>query len=142
METVGRLMYLSHDGDRVVTFDHDGTPRPWDNRVTDAYLQRLIDDVRCGDPVCENSARLWQQPGGYGCSCEELDHLVHIAQSVPGVVGANLTGAGLGGCVLVVVREAQTDALIEAVHDRYYGARDLEPSTIVCTSVAGAGRVF
>lgn len=142
MDTVGQLMYLSHDGDRVVTFDRHGRTRPWDNRVTDAHLRSLMEDVQSDDPVRWQRARLWQQPGGYGCSCAELDHLVDIARTVPGVVGAGLTGAGLGGCVLVVVRDEDVDSLIEAVIDQYYEPAGLPPSTLVCSSVEGAGRIF
>ncbi|MBI4550883.1 MAG: hypothetical protein HY710_01310 [Candidatus Latescibacteria bacterium] len=142
METVGRLMELSHDGDRVVTFDGNGRPRPWGHPVTDAYLRSLVADAQSRDPVRTQRARLWQQAGGYGCSCEELDQLVDIAKTVPGVVGAGLTGAGLGGCVLALVQDGFTDALIEAVTARYYAPRGLSPSAMVCTSVEGAGRVF
>ncbi|MBM3263950.1 MAG: hypothetical protein FJY97_11065 [candidate division Zixibacteria bacterium] len=142
METVGRLMYLSHDGDRVVSFDGDGVCRPWDNRTSDAYLQRLVADAESSDPIRRSGAELWRQPGGYRCSCEELDHLVDIARTVSGVVGANLTGAGLGGCVLVLVREDAVQTLVEAVETRYYVPRDLPPSVMVCASVQGAGRIL
>jgi N-acetylgalactosamine kinase len=141
MDMVGRLMYLSHDGDRVVSFDADGVCRPWDNRITDAYMQRLIEQAASGDPARQAEAALWRQPGGYGCSCEELDHLVDIARTVPGVIGANLTGAGLGGCVLALVREGYVNALINTVAARYYRPAGLEPAAIVCASVEGAGRI-
>jgi galactokinase len=37
----------------------------------------------------------------YGCSCEEADKIVDLANSVDGVLGAQIAGAGLGGCVMV-----------------------------------------
>ncbi|MEE2993926.1 MAG: galactokinase family protein [Gemmatimonadota bacterium] len=142
MKMVGKLMYLSHDGDRAFAYDAAGHCRPWDNPVNDTSMQRLIDDVESGDPAREAYAQLWKQPGGYACSCEELDHLVDIARTVPGVVGANLTGAGLGGCVLVLVREEDVDRLIETVHSRYYHQRNLQPAMMVCSAVGGAGRIW
>ncbi len=138
MKTVGELMYLSHDGDRVVTHDGGNMPKPRQNRVTDGYLQRLIEGTVNGT----TESLLWKQPGGYNCSCEELDHLVDIARTIPGVIGANLTGAGLGGCVLVVVREEAVETFLGTVHEEYYKSRRLEPATFVCTSVDHAGRIF
>lgn len=142
MDTVGQLMYLSHNGDRIVSFNRDGRVRPWNHAATDAYMDDLINAVQSDDPARRMEAQLWRQPGGYGCSCEALDHLVDIASTVPGVVGAGLTGAGLGGCVLVVVRDEAVQTLVDTVNERYYLARGLTPSTIVATSVEGAGLVF
>ncbi|GIK15924.1 MAG: galactokinase [Planctomycetota bacterium] len=44
-------------------------------------------------------------------SCAELDRLVGLARSVPGIYGARMTGGGFGGCVIVLVREDAVDAL-------------------------------
>lgn len=41
-------------------------------------------------------------------SCEELDCLVELAGTVPGVLGSRMTGGGFGGCTVSVVR---TEAL-------------------------------
>ena len=40
----------------------------------------------------------------YEVSSPELDALVEIAMSTPGVIGARLTGAGFGGCTINLVR--------------------------------------
>ena len=141
MATVGELMYLSHDGDRVVSFNRDGIREPWNNETTDEYLANLIDDAASVEVNRRLQAELWRQPGAYGCSCEELDRIVDIARTVPGVVGANLTGAGLGGCVVALVREKNVTGLIDALANRYYGPQGLEPATMVCSSVHGAGRI-
>lgn len=142
VEGFGRLMYIGHDGDRVVRFNPDGGTTPWGSRMTDEELDRLIADAESGDPVRQDRARIWRQPGGYRCSCEELDHLVDIARLAPGVAGASLTGAGLGGPVLVLVREEAVDDTVDAVRRHYYEARDLPFSAEVCSSVEGAGRVL
>ncbi len=46
----------------------------------------------------------------YEVSCEELDLLVEVARSTPGVLGSRLTGAGFGGCTVTIVHR---DALSE-----------------------------
>ena len=137
----GRLKYIAHSGDRVCTFGDDGK-RPWNNRVTDEDLDRLIASLRSADPQTRVSAQLHLQPGGYGCSCEELDQLVDIAKGVDGVAGAGLTGAGLGGCVLVLVREECVQDLIDAMNRQYYIPRGFPSGAEVCTSVEGAGVVM
>lgn len=129
VEAFGDLKRLSHDGDRRVRISPDGTPSPVDNRVTQETIDRLI----------STEAEIYAQPGGYDCSCEELDHLVDLAQSVGGVVGAGLTGGGLGGCVLVLVKEDSVDELIDVLKNRFYDARGLESDMLVCSSVEGAG---
>ncbi len=125
----GDLKYLSHDGDRRFRFDSNGTATPVENRVTEEMVETLI----------ETNGPVHAQSGGYDCSCEELDHLVDIAQSVDGVAGAGLTGGGLGGCVLVVVEETAVDRLTETLQTHFYDARGLESDMLVCSSVEGAG---
>lgn len=142
MQAFGELMCTSHDGDRVVVHDDAGRARPWDNeqsRVTDAYLDHLVADLECEDPYSAMCAELMLQPGGYGCSCEELDALVDICKRQPGVYGAGLTGAGLGGCVLALVAREHTPALLAALEREYYTARGLPPAAEPCVSVEGAG---
>ena len=129
IEAFGNLKALSHDGDRQFRFGKDGKPSSVNNRVTEESVDALI----------SSKTEIHTQSGGYDCSCEELDHLVDIAQNVDGVVGAGLTGGGLGGCVLVLVKETQVDRLIDALQEEFYDARGLQSDILVCTSVEGAG---
>ena len=55
----------------------------------------------------------------YEVSSPELDALVEIAESVPGVLGSRLTGAGFGGSTITLVRRDAVRSLIDAVHERY-----------------------
>ncbi len=138
LDSFGELMYVSHDGDRVVVHEEDGTVRPWDNeqtQVTDEYLDRLRAEVEQG---VERAALMWQ-PGGYRCSCEELDQIVDLCRQVPGVYGAGLTGAGLGGCVLVLVEKAHQQAVMDKLRREYYEARGLTFAAEPCVPVEGAG---
>ena len=52
-------------------------------------------------------------------SCDELDELVQIAMSVPGALGARMTGGGFGGCIVVLLPEAAVPELRTRVAQRY-----------------------
>ena len=60
----------------------------------------------------------------FGNSTPELDLLVSIAQGLPGVLGARLTGAGFGGCDCDSVRAASRAAnccgIIKTVRRRHW----------------------
>ena len=74
----------------------------------------------------------------YDCSRPELDWVVDRAITLPGVRGARLTGAGWGGCAIVVGDE---DALLEVgpVLAREYEARfALVPRLWLSTAASGA----
>ncbi|MFW6158250.1 MAG: galactokinase, partial [Planctomycetota bacterium] len=127
----GRLMSLSHDGDRVTALV-DGNREPLAKLLPDAELSRLAADVRSTDPARREAARLYNQPGGYDASCEELDIMVDAARAVPGVYGACLVGAGLGGCIVALAEKDAADDVIAAVEAAYYRPRGCEPVAQVC----------
>lgn len=139
VEAFGNLMKVSHDGDRVSRPAADGAYRPADNDCSDHYLGRLIADLASEDPQRVLGAQLFMQPGAYACSTPEIDQMVDIAASVPGVAGAQLAGAGLGGCIMILVRQEAVPALRRALAQRYYHPRQLEPAAIPCATVEGAG---
>jgi N-acetylgalactosamine kinase len=134
----GELMNLSHEGDRVTRIV-GGKRVPKIYTLPDDRLRELIADLRSGDPARINAACLYRQPGGYLVSCPEGDELVDIARGVEGVLGARLVGAGLGGCVAVLVRCDQVEELVRTVKARYYEPRRLAPAIEVCTPIEGSG---
>jgi N-acetylgalactosamine kinase len=138
LENVGTLMRISHDGDRVVRHGR-GFPAGHRPSYSDAVLDRLIRDAASEDPARKASAALWAQPGRYACSTEEIDLIVDLASAVPGVVGAQLTGAGLGGCAMVLVRGQGLRPLMSALRKGYYRPRKLPFDVHVCRPVAGSG---
>jgi len=77
----------------------------------------------------------------YGISTPELDLLVELARNIPGAVGARLTGAGWGGCIVALVREDSTDIVRRSVTSGYRERVGLEAHTFVCRSASGAGPV-
>ncbi|KAF4727352.1 galactokinase [Perkinsus olseni] len=62
--------------------------------------------------------------GDYDCSCSELDDLVKCFLEA-GALGARLTGAGWGGCVVAMVREGESEQVMAAVRKSYYDKRGL-----------------
>ena len=77
----------------------------------------------------------------YEVSGSELDALVDIADGVPGVMGARMTGAGFGGCTVNLVREEAVQALTETVTREYPARSGLEAEVYVCNAVDGAERL-
>lgn len=71
----------------------------------------------------------------------ELDALVEIAASVPGVAAARMTGAGFGGCTTNLVERDAVDDLRARVQAEYPGRTGLTPRVCVVDAVAGAGFV-
>ena len=70
------------------------------------------DHERAGRRFSESHASLRDL---YEVSSPELDALVEIAMSVPGVFGSRLTGAGFGGCTVTLVRRDAIGALTDAI---------------------------
>ncbi len=141
MEGLGRLMQISHDGDRVVKYtagDEGWTCRSYDYSAADGYLESLIDDLRSEDPERVAKAQLHLQPGGYACSTPEIDEMVDLSLQVPGVLGAQLSGAGLGGCIMVLVRSEAKEQAKQVLTERFYMPRGLTPQITESTPVMGS----
>ncbi|KAG5002372.1 hypothetical protein JHK87_023444 [Glycine soja] len=58
----------------------------------------------------------------YECSCSELEELVNICRK-NGAIGARLTGAGWGGCVVALVKECIASQFILDLKERFYQFR-------------------
>jgi len=140
IEDFGRLIALSHDGDRVTAANsHERITVNYE--PTDETLDEAIQYLRSDKPDLSEVAHIYQQPGGYAVSCEELDTLVDIACKVEGVLGAGRTGAGLGGCISVLVKTENVNKLINAVTTQYYQPNGLKPAVEVCFPTQGAGLI-
>ena len=137
--TFGRLMNISHDGDRVLRFDADGNGRPHAPAVADADLHALIEDLTSEEPDRVAGAQLHLQPGGYACSLPEIDRMVDAVVGLPGVHGAQLSGAGLGGCIMVLADADAAPAVERTLRQVYYRPGGLVPQVSVCQPVEGSG---
>ena len=63
----------------------------------------------------------------YEVSCPELDLLVQEATAVPGILGARLTGAGFGGCVVILAEKTALEPLQERLASGFSSAFGVEP---------------
>jgi N-acetylgalactosamine kinase len=134
----GALMNISHNGDRVVSYDGQLKLKDYDWGVSDSYLEKLISDLKSEDPERVLNAQIERQPGGYACSTTETDLMVDIAKNVPNVIGAQLSGAGLGGCVMILAMEKAVPSLINELNSKYYEPKGLNPAITICTAVNGS----
>jgi galactokinase len=75
----------------------------------------------------------------YEVSSPELDALVEIAASVPGVVASRLTGAGFGGSTINLVRADAVEPFRAAVERDYPSRTGLHPMVLEVEAVDGAG---
>lgn len=71
-------------------------------------------------------------------SIRELDYLVDILDSMPGVLGARLTGGGFGGAVMALVDGTFTGAYADSVAAAYRGMFGEAPNVIHCRIGEGA----
>lgn len=145
IEEFGRLMNISHDGDRLAGFEktHSGKWRSgsFTYDFSDQALARLCDDLASEDPQRVLGAQLYMQPGSYGCSTVQIDKMIDIVKAMPGVYGAQLGGAGLGGCIMILARPEVVSSVCSALADEYYQPAKLTPLTHVCQPVAGSGLI-
>ncbi len=71
-------------------------------------------------------------------STRALDAMVESARKVPGCLGARLTGAGFGGCVVALVERATVREFCKETEDLYTAATGLAPRVYACEPAAGA----
>lgn len=63
----------------------------------------------------------------YEVSCPELDLLVDVASTMPGVLGARMTGGGFGGCTINMIETGFYSEFQQTVAAAYRQAFDREP---------------
>ncbi|MBN1487033.1 MAG: galactokinase [Anaerolineae bacterium] len=77
----------------------------------------------------------------YEVSAPELDALVDAAIEVEGCYGARLTGAGFGGCVIVLVAEDNVSELKSHLTSRYQELFDTQPRVYITHPANGVSEV-
>ncbi|HUQ22325.1 MAG TPA: galactokinase [Gaiellaceae bacterium] len=130
--------------------------------LRDATPEQVADDPRARHVVSEN-ARVLQAAraleagdvaalgpllnasheslrNDYEVSTPELDALVEALVDA-GAIGARLTGAGFGGCVVGLAGRDAADEIVETAAGRYWAQTGHQPRAFVFRAVDGAGRV-
>src|SRR5271157_36766 len=74
-------------------------------------------------------------------SCVEADAMVALAQDLPGLIGARLTGGGFGGCTINLVEQSHAAAFVEALAGRYAAQTGIVPQIHICHASGGAHQV-
>lgn len=77
----------------------------------------------------------------YEVSTPEQDRLVEISRSLPGCIGARLTGAGFGGCTINLVESDQAQAFIAGLQTEYHPPGGGPAQVYLCHACAGASVV-
>ncbi|HJZ99497.1 MAG TPA: hypothetical protein VKE70_23465, partial [Candidatus Solibacter sp.] len=121
--------------DAVATADLASTPPVFQHVVSEARrVMACVDALKADQAECfgrlllEGHASLRDR---LQVSCEALDRLVDAAMA-SGALGARLTGAGFGGCAVVLCRTADRDKVRDGLIERFYAGRsdyliDAEP---------------
>jgi len=78
----------------------------------------------------------------YEVSLPELDALVEIARTLPGCLGARLTGAGFGGCTVNLVEEAHVQEFNAALEAAFHERTGRQARVYLCRASAGASLQF
>jgi galactokinase len=77
----------------------------------------------------------------FEASCVECDAMVELAQGLPGLIGARLTGGGFGGCTVNLVEADRAPAFSKALAERYATRTGILPQIHICHASGGAHRV-
>jgi galactokinase len=77
----------------------------------------------------------------YEVSCKELDLMVKIAATQPGVIGARMTGGGFGGCTINLVESAVVEAFRQNVAAEYLARTGRKPEIYISSASDGVQQV-
>lgn len=75
----------------------------------------------------------------YEVSMPEMDAMVEIARTLPGCIGARLTGAGFGGCTVNLVEAGAAGDFIEGLKAGYRERTGRQAQVYLCKASQGAG---
>ena len=77
----------------------------------------------------------------FEASCMEADAMVALAQDLPGLIGARLTGGGFGGCTINLVERDHATGFAEALAARYATEIGIVPQIHICHASVGAHHI-
>jgi len=71
-------------------------------------------------------------------SCPEVDSLVELSKSIPGCLGARLSGGGFGGITIHLVKSDDAKLYCDRLKTAYYQQTGKNTETIICSMGNGA----
>jgi galactokinase len=83
----------------------------------------------------------WSYSQDFEASCAEADAMVELAQDLPGLIGARLTGGGFGGCTVNLVEARYAAEFSELLAGRYAARTGIESQIHICRASEGAHRL-
>ncbi len=111
-----------------------------ENLRTVAAADALIhNDMRELGRLMADAHRSYSQD--FEASCSEADAMVALAQELPGLVGARLTGGGFGGCTVNLVYAQDAESFKETLAQRYAASTGITPQIHICHASGGAHRL-
>ena len=78
------------------------------------------------------------EAGAFCGRAEELDYLVELAKSVPGGLGARLSGGGFGGITIHLVKSEGAEEYAKRVLAGYKARTGVDAEYIICAIGDGA----
>lgn len=109
------------------------------NRTVQAADALINHDLKRLGALLAEAHRSYSQD--FEASCVEADAMVALAQGLPGLIGARLTGGGFGGCTINLVEAEHASEFAEALAARYTDEIGIVPEVHICHASAGAHRV-
>ena len=120
-KALGNMMKISHNGDRLGV-----------ESVSDGHLELLI----------ANNTPFETECGSYKCSTPEIDYLCDLLNGIDGVLGSEIVGAGLGGCVIALIEKAKANNIIDTVNRDYYDKYGFSHAANVYSASSGSSVLF
>jgi galactokinase len=77
----------------------------------------------------------------YEVSCPELDLMVELASSLPGVYGARMTGGGFGGCTVNLVAAEYANVFSDTIRTNYSRQTAITPDVYITVAADGAQEI-
>lgn len=118
---LGNMMKISHNGDRLGV-----------ESVSDSHLDQLI----------SNNTPFETEYGSYACSTPEIDYLCDVLNATDGVLGSEIVGAGLGGCVIALIEKSKATNIINTINRDYYDKYGFAHAANVYSASSGSSVIF
>jgi galactokinase len=77
----------------------------------------------------------------FEASCPEADLMVDLAQDLPGLIGARLTGGGFGGCTINLVEQEYASTFAASLKKRYDEATGKDAQVFICHASDGVHKI-